>query len=546
MKKILIHLCLAIIFSNVCAPGSSLECSGELDPEIEALIDDSLFELQAPSFVQRNCFETVSILSMITPPVEPGSINVVTILQEDIYKSTVGPVTRRSLLDLPAFTPDYFYNNYWSFSAEAFFNFTPRVFFTKDSPFIRDYIDLTNENIINELGNSEFDVPDDIPGILGLFSSIKLQQYRVGLMLSFARQWDNFVLCGRIPLYYLLENFFLTEEEIDRIKNNPFFTNDDGGLGETPEDEARKFALKHIVADKFGTGDTRLSLLAHVYASECQDIWLGLQSTLPTAKTFNSGLIAGEFDPEAMIPPFNLQHFFNVFKCSSNLNLALGVIKKELTDFLVDALDRLSTILINAPLGNGKHFGFGPEINFRYHVNEYFSFHTYSSIQAYLPHKENRYFLIEKKESDFDRDWHNPEQASENLSLINRLIVQTLFPTGIKTTIFPGPRFQINTSALYKSEHWDLSLGLDYWVQGHEKQNNPLPIIPFNLRVNQKKASRPGAHQGKIFANAGYYGTLHSISPDTDWYLCANMDATVFNSGIGQDFSIGIRFGLEF
>ena len=545
MNKTLIHLYIAFCVGSLCVPERSLECSEELDPDIQALLDESIVNLQAPSFNQKNCFPTEAILGMITPPTEPGSIDIVRILREDLYKKTTGPVTRRSLLDLPAFMPDYFYNNYWSWSAEGFFNFTPRVYFTKNSPFIRDYIDLTNKNIIDELSNSEF-VNVDIPGVLGLFSSIKLQQYRAGFMFSFARQWDNWLLYARIPLYYLLENFFLTDDEIDRIENNPFFTNDDAGVGTTPEDEARKFALKHIVCDKFGTGDTRLSLLAHLYSSDCQDLWFGLQSTLPTAKAFNSGLIAGEFDPEAMIPPFNLQHFFNVFKCSPNLNLALNVIKTELTDFLVDALDRLSTILINAPLGNGKHFGFGPELNFRYHLNDYFSFNTYSSVQAYLPHKEHRYYLIKKQTSDFERDWHNPERASENLSLLNRLIVQTLFPVGIKTTIVPGPRFQINSSALYKNEHWDLSLGLDYWIQGHESLRNPLPIIPFGLPVDEIKAARPAAQQGKIFANAGYYDTIRSESCTMDWYVCVNMDATIFNSGIGKDYSIGIRGGVEF
>ncbi len=548
MKKRFIENSLALLLSTICLVIPIIK-GMELDPDIDALLDDTIFELQAPVPVQEGCFPTESILSLLTPASNPEQnppvINIVNILKEDIYKKTTGPVTRRSLLDMPGLTPDYFYNNYLTFTAEVFFNYTPKVFFTKNSAFLRDYIDLNNENIINEVSDTEF-VNVDVPGVLGLFSTIKLQQYRAGFMFGFARQWNNWLIAGRIPIYYLLENFFLTDEEIQRIQDNPFFRDDDAGIGTSSEDEALRFGLRHLASDRFGAGDARLSLLAHWYHDACQDLWFGMQVTIPTAKAFVRGLIGRDFNPDEQIPPFNLQHFFNVFFCNTNQALANGVIKEELTDFLIDALDRLSTILINAPLGNGKHFGLGPEFDWRYHFSEYFSMHTYASLQAFTAHRENRYYLIEKTESDFDRDWRDPALAGENLALLNRLTVQTLFPVGIRTTIHPGVRFQLNHARMYKSEHWDLSLGFDYWIQGSEEQKNPLPVIPFDLPVNQRKVSRPAAHQGKIFASVGYYGSINHSRYCTDWYVSANTDATVFNKGIGRNYSISIRVGIEF
>jgi hypothetical protein len=525
----------------------------ELDADIAALLDDTIIELQAPVPVVRinDCFPTEVILSFLTPPSNsndnPPFINLVAILREDIYKKTTGPLTVRSLLDLPSLTPDYFYNNYWTVTTELFFNYTPKAYLTKNSPFLKSFIDLTNETVINEIDKTGF-VGVNVPDVVGLFSDIKFRQYRAGLMIGFGRQYDNWMFCGRIPLYYLLEHFFLTDDEIDKINKSPFFATDQSQtIANSPNDEVNRFALKHLVSDKFGVGDARLCLLAHLVKQECQDLWLGLQTTIPTARAFKRGLIGGEFNPDMPIPLLNLQHFFNVYFCNNEIPaLNNAVIRKESIALLIDVLDRLSTILINEPLGNGKHFGLGPEVDWRYSLNDYFSMHGYASVQFFMPHRETRFFLIEKTESDFDRNWRDPLNAGENLALLNQLIIETLFPVGIRTSITPGARFQINYQLMYKSEHWDLALGFDYWRQGGEHQQPLLPIVPFNLSLVRSKAERPAAQQGKVFASVGYYGSIDRSRYDTDWYISANMDASVFNEGIGRTYTVGLRAGIEF
>jgi hypothetical protein len=550
MKQKKIYLFIALGLSSF--HGARISCE-ELDPDIVALLDENFTQLDAPlpSIKEPGCFPTESILGLLTPPTIPDQgqpiLNLVTILREDIYKKTTGPITTRSLLDLPALTPDYFYNNFWTLTTEPFFNYTPKVYLTKNSPFLRSFIDLNNQNVINELSDNEF-IGVNVPPILGLFSTTKFRQYRAGIMFGFARSYENWTICGRIPLYYLLEHFFLTDEERDAIAKNPFFGNDESEIiANSPSDEVNKFALRHLVSDKFGTGDTRLSILAQVVNQDFQNLWLGLQATLPTAKDFNRGLIGGLFSSDAPIPNFNLQHFFNVYLCPSDFpELNKAVIRKESTALLIDVLDRLSTILINSPMGNGKHFAFGPEIDWRYCLNEYFSIHAYSSLQISIPHRETRFFLIEKQKSDFDRDWRDPQLAGENLSVLNRLIIQTFFPLGIRTTITPGMRFQLSYQLLYKSQHWDIGMGFDYWVQGHELQQPLLHEIPLDLPIIRRKAARPAAHQGKLFASAGYYGTLERSTCETDWYVCTNIDASVFNKGIGQTYTAGLRVGIEF
>ncbi len=517
--------------------------------DCEFLLDGSIIPLQAPVAVVAQEFDcepinlaaTQKIINRLTPPVEQPGFNALPILREDIYKKTTGPVTRRSLLDMPALTPDFFDSNCWLLTADFFFNYSPRVFFTKDSAFLNSYIDLNNENIINSITDSFF--PDaDIPGLFGLFSRIKLQQYRVGFMAGFARHWKTFTLTGRIPLYYLLENFFLQDDEIERIKNNPFFRTDDGGVGDTPKEEVRRFILRHLVSDRLGVGDSRVTALLHTYCSDNCNVWFGLQTTIPTAKAIQRGLIAGEFDPLQPIPPFNLQTLTNTFLCNNNQELADATLRREFIEDLTEVLDRLSTILINTPLGNGKHFGFGPELDIKYQIDDYFSMQSYASLQAYTPHRANRFYLIQKTESDFDRNWRDPALTGENLVTLNRLIVQTLFPIGIRTTIHPGVRFQMNHAFLYKSEHWDLSLGFDYWYMAQETQELLLPVVPFNLPLVAKKGCRPAAQQGKLFSTIGYFHNSECY----DWYFTFNYDATVFNTGIGRNYTLSFRLGFEF
>ncbi len=561
MKKPLLYLICIGISLAIILPVNASECDEELNEILDDILNDPDFVgFDEPLPIQTTCFKTVDILKFIAPPTE--GFDIVAALREDLYKKTAVPIIRRSLLDEPALMPDYDFDRCWSVNTNLFYSFSPRVYFTKNSPFIRDYIDLSNENIINQLNNAlkligqafgGTDGPDiDVPGVLGLFSTIKLQQHRIGLMLGFTRQWDHWLFTARIPLYYQLEHFFLTDDEKRRIANNPFFTTDDAGEGVSPQDEVEKFLIRHLVSDKFGVGDTRLSLLGHFYASPCKNLWFGLQATLPTAKTFTRAFIGGAFNPDDPIPPFDLQHFFNL-KCHLLFDLppeqagrgpvADQVFQTELTDFLLCALDRLSTILINAPLGNGKHFGLGAQGDFRYIYNDYFSTHTYAAVEAYLPHKDTRFFLAAKTEEDLVRDWQDPDMAGANLALLNRLIVGTLFPLGIRTVIFPGVKFQANHAFLYKSKHWDLKLGFDYWYQAREEMTPLAPIIPCNIPLVIPKAFRPAAQQGKIFGSVGYCDIMDNC---VDWHVSLNADGTVFHKGIGANATASIRIGFEF
>ena len=112
MKKTLSYFGFLVVICFFSSLSNAAECGDELDAEIEAILDSGIIELEAPVPVQNNCFPTCTIVDIITPITQPGQnppmINIIAILIEDLYKKTVGPVTRRSLLDQPALMCDYF------------------------------------------------------------------------------------------------------------------------------------------------------------------------------------------------------------------------------------------------------------------------------------------------------------------------------------------------------------------------------------------------------------------------------------------------------
>lgn len=519
-------------------------CSNDNCNNIDNLFEPSITELTPPTpATGDNCIDAAAILRLITCPT--GLINVPKILQEDLYLKTVGPVTIRSLLDKPSLMHPIVYDTcLWTLIAQPFYDYSPRVFFTKNSPFISSYIDLTNQNIINELENTEF-VKVDVPGVLGLFQNIKLQQHRLGVMLGVFKQFNNIHFNFKIPLYYMIEHFFLTPDEVNKIENNPFFTSENTGEGITPDDNVEAFALKHLVSDRWGLGDSRLTALYNFYDSDCFQAWLGLQATIPTAVSFQRGIIAAEFNPDCPIPPFDIKRLFNLAFCFSGAQQreANIVIKKETTDFLVGALDRLSTILINTPLGNNKHFGIGPQINLRYILNDYWSMHTYAVIETFLMHKEKRFFLIEKNPKDFDRDYTNEANAEQNLLFLNAQLINTIYPHPVCINVRPGFITKFNHVFMFDSACWHGSLGFDYWRQEKEKFERILDgCITKPLAI--KKGIRPSAQQGSFFGNFGYYGSAYCDR--ITWHALLTGEATIFNQGIGKSFTVGIRAGIDF
>ena len=68
MKKTCLHLSIALGIAFLCGSTKAFANELEFDDDLEALLDNSIFELQAPVPVQDLCFSTETIIELLTPP----------------------------------------------------------------------------------------------------------------------------------------------------------------------------------------------------------------------------------------------------------------------------------------------------------------------------------------------------------------------------------------------------------------------------------------------------------------------------------------------
>ena len=317
-----------------------------------------------------------------------------------------------------------------------FYNYTPRVIFTDNSPFICSYI-FPNPAILAQIDNALAIAglnTVDIPTVLGLVRNFKLQQHRVGIMFGVGSKFGCLNLSIRIPLYYIVEHFLLNRAETDALDS--FVINFFNRPDLTSQGTGTDFGKQHLVSDRIGLGDMRINAMFSIY-EKCRDHWwFGVQMTIPTTVTFKSGLLGGHFNPCTPPPPFNLKEIAELIFCSLDNDIALrgaiSTVKQIVTTFGIGAVDRLTTILFNTPLGNGGHFGIGPQFDFVHEFSPNWSVQTYAAFEGFSKHKEDRFFLVRKTPQEFDRNWRDPDNADANLCFLNQQIINTVFPTHVK------------------------------------------------------------------------------------------------------------------
>ncbi|MCL4361453.1 hypothetical protein M1446_03800 [Candidatus Dependentiae bacterium] len=513
-----------------------LNCSStfSMDDSFEDLFDVSLPDEQEIESLRQtrdaNCVNPQIILDQII------NINGPTLIQNsNIYLRTNG-INVRSLLDLPILQPIFpdrcseFCNG---FHVQAFYNKIKKAFFTKNSPFLNSYIDLSQQDLVEELANAGFLNSSDFGRVLDLFQNIKLEQRRAGLMFSYQRTFpDDAYLRIFTPFYWAEANFFLNQNEIDAIKGDPFFTEFSTGQD---DNAVRDFLKDFVSCDRVGFGDTRVEFAGKVIDSERTSAWLGFQATIPTAFPFVKGVLAGKCSTECKNPCFSLQQIGELVLCPEpNLPKAKNIVQ----NFLLGVLKRLTANVGNLQLGNGGHVGFGPQIDVWIEATDCLDLYTRFVYEFLMPAEEDRFFLLKKNPACFNRNYNDENLASENLAFLSQQIVNTLYPSIIGVHVRPGGILKFRQAAMVNSDYWRCTLGFDYWHQGkeHIKRFKGSECFEFD------KAFKSSAYQGKIYGQ--YIYKVNGCS----WhgYLGIGSDVTIFNRGIGKDFTIDIYLGLDF
>ncbi|MGE0009874.1 MAG: hypothetical protein AB7F19_04970 [Candidatus Babeliales bacterium] len=462
------------------------------------------------------------VVTLITnPPIEAQIV-----LQEDLYLHT-NPNNSRSLLNLPGFYHHYFYpceNYFWT---QLFYNQTSNGYYTKESTQLKSYILLNNPNLIRRI--EEFEIEVNVPDVLAIFSNMKLQERRLGLMFGIQHVWGcNWHVRAYAPWYYLERNLSLTDEEQILLER----------AGVPPQDDPMDFARKHVIIDKLGVGDTRIELGYMPYQTDYAFARIGGLFTIPTAFAWKQGLYGTHFSKTTPAPNFNLLNFINTILVDKDIPRAI----EEGTEFLIAAVDRLSTIVLETGMGNEGHFGLGIFADQQLELSNCWTLRSKSSLEYITPRKEKRFYIMHKDPAEFDRDYTstNPIVCQENLNFLNQQLIETLFPTMYETHISPGFIFIWNTSLTYHGKTFDFQFGYDLYWQDKEKLGTINATAAQIARLRKEIAIKPCAYQSKLFGDLIYkkQGTCR------DYYIGFHLDATILSTGIGKDFTGALYFDM--
>lgn len=519
------HQLLLVLFLFISSFAfSTINCDDDWQEDLEALdIPERTETLHTDP-----CAPITTICELLTS-CDSGMICLQQILLNNVYQYT-NTINVRSLLDSPQY---YFYNCFEkNFFINAFYNQTFRGYYTIDGTEISSYLNTNQPGIINALGPF---CPENIniPSIVELVNPFRIQERRVGLMFGGRYVHNNWYAKYYFPLYYLERNFFLSNEEKQRLEAAL-----DLDTGPISDAEGNQFAREHLITDRIGFGDTRLIVGYHIFDHPELALNAGALATIPTAFNFANGLYGSHFLKNSAHPAFNLQQILSLCLCDPDqmdTESALAIA----TAFGLSVVDKLTANLLDRSLGNNGHVGLGAFIEPHHIVEKDVALKGRIAVEYLMPAQEKRFFILVKNPADFNRvfDCSTDASAEANVDFLNTQLIETLIPRVYDTVIWPGVLLkatgQFNWSFAKK---WWMALGGDLWFQSKEhfgKINAPADIRPL-LRTDI--AQRPRAVQAKFFAWLDYQREKN------DWCFSLYLDGTWASFGIGKDYTIGVRF----
>ncbi|MFC1842735.1 hypothetical protein ACFLYU_03705 [Candidatus Dependentiae bacterium] len=485
------------------------------------------------------------------------------ILQEDIFLRT-NRLNKRSLLDNSLFLmdKDYCYGN-WILGVSLFFDQTSRMHFTKPcstgkrkqkyeiASCIKSYLALTSPTLFCVIKDLESEIKELLPDFdidciraLCLFKNATAQERSAGLFFSFMGKIRKFNFRFKAPFYYKIRNFFLTDEERKAISRE---------FGESDEKEGMKFARRHIISDQLGLGDLRFDFDYPVYAG-CRvgrdlEVRLGMFSTIPTNVAVVKGLYGNCFKPICCRPSISFLDIFDMLQHDNTRQQAITIAK----NFALNALNGISSLLLDSSLGNNRHFGLGfmskTKIPFRSIFNRSWLGNVFYrgklSLEYLFSAKEYRWF-VEKNDviaAQFAvRDFEDEDKAAENLAFLETMFTDKFYPFVYKSKVYPGFIFTWVAKLAYESKRWGIHLGWDAWAQTREKIDEICAKKGQLASLDVEKARRPWAFQWTLLGSV-FFKTERRKS---NLYVGLNAEKTVSSRGIGRPFKVTLSFERNF
>ncbi len=488
-------------------------------------------------------------------------VGAVTILKQEIFCHT-NPLNTRQLLDLPIFWQPRKLTPYcWTLGTHAFYNQTERGYFTANSSSICSYLAINSPELLASLEPTAQKFLSDFSmspiEVLPLFKNMTVQERRTGLMIHGDYQCKTAFFSFLMPIYYLENNFFLTENEVEEVEKV---------LGQASKDDTAAFAKKHMISDQIGLGDIRVYVNFPVMSYPHFNLRFGFFSTLPTAFAFDRGLLGSYFKRQCTRPDFNFTELFNLTNSANKNDKNQAMALAE--GFVLGGLNNLAAMLLQSELGNDQH----PTLGLCLHPTTALSkfihrpwaesvfFKSNVTLEYLFPAKEFRSFVetASQNRKDFDalnlndnpadivaRAKADPDYAQNVVNFLQGKFIDQLYPFAFQSKVHPGFIFHWSSTAFIESVRWGGLFGTDNWVQTAETLSNICVIRSLDgrpINIDVKKAIRPLAYQLKLVGSAFYKITR----PAVNWVISLQVDDTVASTGIGKDFSLSLNFEANF
>lgn len=505
-------------------------------PEVDAFVMETDWEINRVA-EKDAAMELINLFGLVD------------LLKLDFFKKTY-PINKRNLLDFPLWLPHRKYGKQCFLSCHFLFNQTSKMNFTKNSTSICSYLAIKDPTFVNRLEEVADQVKElqtlfdiNIRQLIDLFADFNIQERKAGIMFHGFKEKQKWRTSAHVPFYFLERNFFViksTQDELEDIIEDLF------GPGDEAEQE--RFQEQHLIADKLGFGDTRITIDYDLYHGEKFDFRVGGFITIPTAFKLQSGLKGNGFDPLKERPELDfLQVLDSALQQSDEA-------EQLTTDFGLKILDSLSAQLLDTGLGNNGHVGFGVVLQGESRLSWLIKrpwadkIKTYSrlSIEYLAPKNETRWFIPRNNEDEFKvRNFKEIEDQAilcDNFDFITKTVTDRVFPHALKTRVHPGFVLRWTSQYTHEKDNYGWTIGMDTWLRSKEDFSNIKKPCGLTEKLNVCIAKAPYSYQGKLFGTF-FFKWQRS---DTNGCFGITVDNTYESSGIGEDISICIKFEMNY
>ena len=458
------------------------------------------------------------------------------ILNLPIYQQT-SPIRNRPILEYP-FTLPYGFDmrDENDISVMLFYNPWSHKNFTQDSTTLDSYFLLGNPARAAELQFIDDLFGEDVVARLSkslvLFDPATAEENRIGGVIEAHVVHNRVTLNMQLPILYTERNLYLTPSQKAAISMSSL-----GGMLANDGVDQNDFIYDHIVMDQFGFGDLKFKAMYTMHTTEIFDLDLGGFIILPTATALKQGIIGTWFDQNNDRAYLDLSSINPLDVTTQN--------QDDIANFFLSAVDKLSSNILNCPLGNNGHVVIAPSINFDWNFAHRWKFSNDFSVQIPLPANEQRFYQKTQTETEFLASYNAAYDAGEDTfaAFVNNQLQDLFFPYVFSTMVYPGTVFNSTNQIAYQFDLCDLFFGSNFWYQSAESlqsfnnaQNNQ------NFTYDYAAAAAASAAQEKLFMKLNY----NCETTNYFWSLSAYGDITIWNSGIGNDYTLGLGFDCKF